>query len=100
MGGGGGGLLHFSVSPRPLGFGFGTKGFGAKGLGPGLDNTDTEYIRFLRIVRIPNTEYIRFLKMIEYRIPNSTIQMLLLLVSILRVLIGISLSLTASVSGL
>ena len=36
--GGGGGLQHFSVSPRPLGFGFGTKGFGAKGLGPGLDN--------------------------------------------------------------
>ena len=31
-GGGGGGLQHFSVSPRPLGFGFGTKGFGAKGL--------------------------------------------------------------------
>ena len=26
----------FSVSPRPLGFGF--WGFGAKGLGPGLDN--------------------------------------------------------------
>ena len=37
-GGGGGGLEQFSVSPRPLGFGFGTKGFGAKGLGPGLDN--------------------------------------------------------------
>ena len=36
-GGGGGGLEQFSVSPRPLGFGFGTKGFGAKGLGPGLD---------------------------------------------------------------
>ena len=33
-----GGLEHFSVSPRPLGFGFGTKGFGAEGLGPGLDN--------------------------------------------------------------
>ena len=32
--GGGGGLEQFSVSPRPLGFGFGTKGFGAKGLGP------------------------------------------------------------------
>ena len=30
----GGGLQHFSVSPRPLGF-----GFGIKGLGPGLDNT-------------------------------------------------------------
>ena len=37
-GGGGGGLHHFSFSPRPLGFGFETKGFGAKGLGPGLDN--------------------------------------------------------------
>ena len=34
----GGGLEQFSVSPRPLGFGFGTKGFGAKVLGPGLDN--------------------------------------------------------------
>ena len=33
-----GGLQDFSVSPRPLGFGSGTKGFGAKGLGPGLDN--------------------------------------------------------------
>ena len=32
----GGGLQHFSVSPRPLCFG--TKWFGAKGLGPGLDN--------------------------------------------------------------
>ena len=32
-----GGLQDFSVSPRPLGFGSGTKGFGAKGLGPGLD---------------------------------------------------------------
>ena len=31
--GGGGGLEQFSVSPRPLSFGFGTKG-----LGPGLDN--------------------------------------------------------------
>ena len=38
VGGGGGGLEQFSVSPRPLGFGFGTKGFKAKGLGPGLDN--------------------------------------------------------------
>ena len=35
-----GGLEQFSVSPRPLGFGFGTKGFRAKGLGPGLDNLD------------------------------------------------------------
>ena len=39
---GGGGLEQFSVSPRPLGFGFGTKGFGAKGLGPGLDNIQKE----------------------------------------------------------
>ena len=31
-----GGLQHFSVSPRPLAFGF--LGFGSKGLGPGLDN--------------------------------------------------------------
>ena len=36
--GGGGGLQHFSVSPRPLGFGFGTKG-----LGPGLDNIAESY---------------------------------------------------------
>ena len=35
---GGGGLQDFSVSPRPLDFWFGTKGLGAKGLGPGLDN--------------------------------------------------------------
>ena len=35
-----GGLQHFSVSPRPLVFGFGTKGLGAKGLGPGLDKND------------------------------------------------------------
>ena len=27
---GGGGLEQFSVSPRPLSFGFGTKGFGAR----------------------------------------------------------------------
>ena len=33
-----GGLQHFSVSPRSHGFGFGTKGFGAEGSGPGLDN--------------------------------------------------------------
>ena len=39
---GGGGLEQFSVSPRPLGFRSGTKGFGAKGLGPGLDNVDIE----------------------------------------------------------
>ena len=36
---GGGGLEQFNVSPRPLSFGFGTKGLGAKGLGPGLDNS-------------------------------------------------------------
>ena len=34
----------FSVSPRPLGFWFGTKGFGAKGLGPGLDNLTFGYL--------------------------------------------------------
>ena len=33
---GGGGQKHFSVSPRPLGFGF--LGLGLWGLGPGLDN--------------------------------------------------------------
>ena len=37
-GGGGGGLEQFSVSPRPLGF-----GFGAKGLGPGLDNSTFDF---------------------------------------------------------
>ena len=36
MVGGGGGLQDFSVSPRPLGFGF--LGFGLRGLRPGLDN--------------------------------------------------------------
>ena len=36
VGGGGGGLQDFSVSPRPLGFGF--LGLGLRGLGPGLDN--------------------------------------------------------------
>ena len=40
--GGGGGLPDFSVSPRPLGFGF--LGFRAKGLGPGLDNMNNEYV--------------------------------------------------------
>ena len=33
---GGGGPSDFSVSPRPLGFGF--LGLGLRGLGPGLDN--------------------------------------------------------------
>mgnify|MGYP001241526725 CR=1 FL=1 len=59
--GGGGGLQLFSVSPRPLGFGFMTKGFGAKGLGPGLDNKDpttelgtlTTYTRCLAQLRLP-----------------------------------------------
>ena len=41
VGGWVGGLEQFSVSPRPLGFWFGTKGFGAEGLGPGLDNINT-----------------------------------------------------------
>ena len=36
---GGGGLHDFSVSPRPLGFGFGTKG-----LGPGLDNIECQML--------------------------------------------------------
>ena len=40
-----GGLQHFSVSPRPLGFG--TKGFGAKGFGPGLDNNIVRYFLFV-----------------------------------------------------
>ena len=31
-----GGLQHFSVSPRPLGFGFGTKGLGLRVWGQGL----------------------------------------------------------------
>ena len=47
VGGGGGGLEQFSVSPRPLGFGFGTKGFRAKGLGPGLDKID--YGKYFKI---------------------------------------------------
>ena len=41
----------FSVSPRPLGFGF--LDFGAKGLGPGLDNT---YFLILRWIYIFNRE--------------------------------------------
>ena len=36
--GGGGGPQDFSVSPRPFGFGFETKG-----LGPGLDNSKISY---------------------------------------------------------
>ena len=38
MGGWVGGVEHFSVSARHVGFWVGTKGFGAKGSGPGLDN--------------------------------------------------------------
>ena len=44
----GGGLEQFSVSPRPLGF-----GFGAKGLGPGLDN----YIDSLLTQLLPLTAH-------------------------------------------
>ena len=40
-----GGPYDFSVSPRPLGFWFGTKGLGAKGLGPGLDNKEIRYVQ-------------------------------------------------------
>ena len=41
----GGGLQHFSVSPRPLGFGF--WGFGAKGLVPGLNNISDDKLHEL-----------------------------------------------------
>ena len=41
--GGGGGLKQFSVSPRPLG-----SGFGAKGSGPGLDNISIICCAFVR----------------------------------------------------
>ena len=34
--GGGGGLQHFSVSPRPFGFGFETKGLGLRVWGQGM----------------------------------------------------------------
>ena len=53
LGGGwvGGGLKHFSVSARPLGFGFRAKGFGAKGLGPGLDNYIKEYFTMFNLLR-------------------------------------------------
>ena len=46
------GLQHFSVSPRPLGFGVGTKGFGAKDLGPGLDNYITISFKSLRTMNV------------------------------------------------
>ena len=48
---GGGGLKHFSVSPRPLGFGFRAKGFGAKGLGPGLDNITRALLMLIRCLK-------------------------------------------------
>ena len=51
-----GGLEQFSVSPRPLGFGFGTKWFGAKGLGPGLDNYQIK--RILCILTLSQSEII------------------------------------------
>ena len=51
MGGWVGGLEQFSVSQRPLGFGFGTKGFGAKGLGPGLDNSWLYHFMIYKILK-------------------------------------------------
>ena len=50
---GGGGLQDFSVSPRPLGFGFFS--FGAKGLVPGLDN----YITNVLIGRLDEVAFIQ-----------------------------------------
>ena len=35
---------------------------------------NTEYIRFLKMYRIPNIEYIQFLKNDRIRIPNSAIR--------------------------
>ena len=49
-----GGLEQFSVSPRPLGFGFGTKG-----LGPGLDNT------FRLLPRRPPLSWVEFIDVIS-----------------------------------
>ena len=51
---GGGGLQHFSVSPRPLGFGF--WGFGAKGLGPGIDNSNR---LFNNVSLLPRTNFLK-----------------------------------------
>ena len=48
----GGGLEQFSVSPGPLGFGFGTQGFGAKGLGPGLDKS-AQIIQLVKVEKAP-----------------------------------------------
>ena len=50
--GGGGGLEQFSVSPRPLDFGLGTKGFEAKGLGPGLDLVFKVTVLFPEIIDV------------------------------------------------
>ena len=49
---GGGGLQDFSVSPRPLAFWFGSKGFGAEGLGPGLDNNVLFIISLVLLIMI------------------------------------------------
>ena len=46
----GGGPWDFSVSPRPFGFGF--LGFGAKGLGPGFDNTEPVWNLILNPIRM------------------------------------------------
>ena len=46
----GGGLEQFSVSPRPLSF-----GFEAKGLGPGLDN----FVRYLDTLELSYSILIR-----------------------------------------
>ena len=59
VGGGGGGLQDFSVSPRPLGFWFGSKGFGAKGLGPGLDNFTFHLLNVNHGVSESQTEYLK-----------------------------------------
>ena len=40
VGGGGGGLEQFSVSPRPLGFGFGTLGLRVRGQGLAILSND------------------------------------------------------------
>ena len=58
-----GGLEQFSVSPRPLGFGFGTKGFEAKGLGPGLDNW--KFLLFSYIIKVVFSEIHSGLVMLE-----------------------------------
>ena len=45
MGGGGGGLEQFSVSPRPLGFVFGTLGLRVWGQGLTIKSTKTRFFR-------------------------------------------------------